>query len=556
MYRGIIQDDHFMTDELREQVFQRGLEGPIGLGRIWRVRHTGGSAGREFPDLGSAGGAELVTALQHPNGWVRDTAQRLLLDRVGDHAPALADIAAGEDSIAALHAIWTLEGRGELERDLVMELVTSGDPHRQLQALRAGRGQLGAADMLALHQALEDAPEPLAMQLAFALGDHSGDPAVRSALGAITTAQLASPYVRQAVVRAVSGQELAFLEEYFDTGQPDQASAPAKALLKALAESAYRSLRQDLIDPHSANPELLELLALIESRGDIAWQQVALLQGVQRVSRTKGFVPAHLDGPPPIFADGSIGEDSPLWTARLAARVAFTWPGDEIALGIKPLSPSQLAAVAQGEAFYPACAACHGESGEGIAGLAPPLAGAEWVTGPPEWLARIILQGMTGPVEAAGQSFDGVMPPHGHLAELDDMTLAGLMTYMRRSWGNKANPVSVQTVSAIRADSADREQPWTAPELKAVPYDRGFKRFEGKFGVSFVTFTVTAKPDGLHLSVPMYGSGIMDELTPTTFRAAAGGEDVEIEFVVEEGGAVNSLILHRKGEEIRVERKE
>ncbi|MEM8547647.1 MAG: PVC-type heme-binding CxxCH protein, partial [Pseudomonadota bacterium] len=37
MYRGIIQDQHFLTDELREQIFQRELDAPIGRGRIWRV---------------------------------------------------------------------------------------------------------------------------------------------------------------------------------------------------------------------------------------------------------------------------------------------------------------------------------------------------------------------------------------------------------------------------------------------------------------------------------------------------------------------------------------
>ncbi|MCP4829730.1 MAG: cytochrome c, class I, partial [Proteobacteria bacterium] len=38
MYRGIVQDDHFLTDELREQIFQRQLDAPIGMGRIWRIR--------------------------------------------------------------------------------------------------------------------------------------------------------------------------------------------------------------------------------------------------------------------------------------------------------------------------------------------------------------------------------------------------------------------------------------------------------------------------------------------------------------------------------------
>ncbi|MEZ5501503.1 MAG: family 16 glycoside hydrolase [Halioglobus sp.] len=556
MYHGIVQDDHFLTDELREQIFQRQLEAPIHMGRIWRVRHAQGKAERGFPDLGAASDDELIAALGHANGWVRDTAQRLLLGRAGEHAAALARVAAGDNTLAALHAIWTLQGRGELRRELVLQLARTPDPQRQVQALRAGHALLQASDLLALQAQLSDAPEVVAMQLAFAMGDHAGDARVRAALAALLAADRDSPYVRQAVVRAVAGQELPFLRSCLDGASLAQASASDKAALRALAGSAYRSLRGDLTSGEPANPALLELLALVESRGGRnAWQQAAMLRGMESVSSSDGFVPAMLAAPPPIFTDPAVGEQDPLWSARLAARAAFTWPGDELALGLKPPSPGQLAIMAAGASYYPQCAACHGPQGAGIEGLAPPLAGSAWVNGPQEWLARIILQGLTGPVTVNGRVFDGVMPAHGHIAGMDDTTLAGLMTYLRRSWGNRAEPVSVESAAAIRAASADRSQPWTVAELEAVPYDRGYKRFEGEYAISFVTLTVTAKPDGLYLAVPMYGAGKMDPVNETTFRAESGGESVRIEFVVEPDGAVKSLILHRKGEAIPVQRK-
>jgi mono/diheme cytochrome c family protein/glucose/arabinose dehydrogenase len=579
MYRGIVQDVEFMTDELREQVFQRGLETPIGMGRIWRVRHTEGKAGRGFPELASASNEELVAALASPNGWVRDTAQRLLLAREGDLTTPLGNLAmtamASDDyTVAALHAVWTLQGRGELQREQVMALANSGRLPLQLQVLRAGHSLLQVADLLQLHRALQDAAgaslpeegltqtidaahaEALSMQLAFALGDHAIDASVREALAQLLIAELASPYVRQAVVRAASGQELAFLQELLASGQLAQSSEGAQQALAALASGAYRSLRGDLTSGETANPQLLELLALAASRsGEFAWQQLAMLRGMEDIAISMDFVPAKLAAAPPIFADGSVGEDDPLWAGRMAARVSFTWPGDELAAGIKPLSPAQLEALALGEKFYPQCAACHGSNGAGVAGLAPPLAGASWVTGPPEWLARIILQGLTGPVNVKGETYNGMMPPHGHLKELDDITLAGLMTYMRRNWGNKADPVSVETVAAIRAASADRSQPWTVAELEAVAVDRGFKRFEGEFVLSFITLTFEEKPDGLYISVPMYGGGKMEQVNATTFTAQGGGESGKIEFVVEPNGVVNSLILHRKGEKIRAQRK-
>jgi putative membrane-bound dehydrogenase-like protein len=556
MYRGIVQDVAFMTDELREQVFQRDLEKPLGMGRIWRVRHTEGKTQRAAPNLATASDEDLIAALGNPNGWARDTAQRLLLGRGGDLSAPLAQVAGGDNTIAALHAIWTLQGRGELTREQVQQIAVSGDLQRQVQVLRAGKSLLTTADLVALHEQLQNAPTALAMQLAFAMVGHAAEPSVREALANTLLSALSSPYVRQAVVRAVSGQELVFLREILTSNQLAHASEGGEDALAALANSAYRTLRGDLTTTDIANEELLELLALAASRtGEVAWQQLALLKGMEIVAVSQDFVPANLAGAPPIFADGTVGEDDPLWAARLGARVSFTWPGDELALGITPLSPEQLELMALGESFYSHCAACHGDTGGGVAGLAPPLAGASWVSGPPEWLARIVLQGLSGPLEVNGESFNGEMPPHVQMEQLDDATLAGLMTYLRRSWGNKADPVSVGTVSVIRSASADRKKPWTVAELEAVPFDRGYKRFEGKYAVSFLTVTVAEEPDGLHVTVPMYGGGKLEPVKGTTFRIEAGDENVKIEFVVEANGEVNSFILYRKGEKIPVPRK-
>jgi hypothetical protein len=162
---------------------------------------------------------------------------------------------------------------------------------------------------------------------------------------------------------------------------------------------------------------------------------------------------------------------------------------------------------------------------------------------------------MNGPLEVAGEQWNGVMPPHGHLPELDDATLAGLMTYMRRSWGNKGDPVSVEDVAAIRAASAARDRPWTAEELQAVPFDRGFKRFVGEYAISFVTLTITEKPEGLHLSVPMYGGGIGQQVSETVFQGSAGGESVKLEFLVEADGSVNKMLVYYNGEKMTARRK-
>lgn len=555
MYRGIIQHDHFLTEELREQIFQRELDKPIGMGRIWRVRHTEGAPRVNPEPLADADDARLLAALASPNGWQRDTAQRLLQARSDAVREPLVALAGGQDTVAALHAIWTLAGRGELERDVVLALVQTQDTQRQVNALRAGAAALNAADLVALAQSQSGAPVAVRMQLALAMASVASAPEVRLALAGMLGEGSANDYVRQAVVRAVSGREMTFLQELFAGEGLDTETEGAAAALERLANNAYRTLRGDITARTERDKALLPLLELVATRGgEQTWQQLALLKGFAALAVEEGFTSAMFEAPPPIFADSSIDEQNPLWDARLRARVAFTWPGDELAMGITPLSPGQLQLMEKGQAFYPQCGACHGTGGLGIDGLAPPLAGAEWVTGPPEWLGRIILQGVTGPMEVKGVTWQGVMPPHGHLEALDDATLAGLMTYLRRSWGNKADPVSVEQVAAIRAASADRSTPWTAEALQAVPYDRGYGRFVGKYNVSFLNIEVEEKPEGLFVSVPLYGSGIMTPLTDTVFLAEAGGESVKMEFILGEAGQATQILLHRQGEKIPVNR--
>ena len=208
-----------------------------------------------------------------------------------------------------------------------------------------------------------------------------------------------------------------------------------------------------------------------------------------------------------------------------------------------------------GRSYYPTCANCHGANGAGIAGLAPALAGASWVTGPPEWLGRIILQGLSGPLEVKGETWNGVMPPHGHLAELDDQTLAGLMIYLRRSWGNKADPVSVEQVANIRKASAERSGPWSAEELQQVPFDRGYARFVGKYSLSFVTMTIEETAEGLYFSVPLYGEGLLEQVSDTRFKSGTAGESVDMQFMLEGDGPAASFVLFRDGEKLTFKRK-
>src|SRR5690606_12067331 len=78
MYRGIIQHRTYLTDYLKHEIETRGLTLPLGMGRIYRVMPK--DADRYWitmpQDVDS-----LVALLGHANGWVRDKAQQVLVDR-------------------------------------------------------------------------------------------------------------------------------------------------------------------------------------------------------------------------------------------------------------------------------------------------------------------------------------------------------------------------------------------------------------------------------------------------------------------------------------------
>ncbi len=80
MYRGIIQHGAYMTPYLKEQTQQRKLDQAINRGRIWRVVPQNWQA-PEATNLSQLASEELVPYLSHANGWYRDMAQRLLVER-------------------------------------------------------------------------------------------------------------------------------------------------------------------------------------------------------------------------------------------------------------------------------------------------------------------------------------------------------------------------------------------------------------------------------------------------------------------------------------------
>jgi mono/diheme cytochrome c family protein len=94
------------------------------------------------------------------------------------------------------------------------------------------------------------------------------------------------------------------------------------------------------------------------------------------------------------------------------------------------------------------CSPCHQETGEGISGVYPSLAGSPTVLGDPGALARWILKGQRAPTMPTG-SYSTAMPKFGWLTDAD---AAALLTYLRSSFGNQAPPVDATTVASARKE--------------------------------------------------------------------------------------------------------
>ncbi len=106
------------------------------------------------------------------------------------------------------------------------------------------------------------------------------------------------------------------------------------------------------------------------------------------------------------------------------------------------------------------CAACHRTDGTAYPTTFPPLAGNPVVMNPaPDSLVRIVIAGSTVPaMRSSPSSF--VMPGFG--GTMTDQQVADVVSFIRASWGNNADPVTVTEVARLR-----KEQMKTAPE---TPY--------------------------------------------------------------------------------------
>lgn len=132
-----------------------------------------------------------------------------------------------------------------------------------------------------------------------------------------------------------------------------------------------------------------------------------------------------------------------------------------------PPAPPPYDKMAHGKKVFNNCVACHQSSGAGLPGVYPTLHGSEWIHGDEGRMIAIILNGISGPIEVKGESYNSAMTPFGSL--LDDKEIAAVATYVRTNaeWGNSEGEVTEEKVAEIRA-AYQRGTPWSADELKKI----------------------------------------------------------------------------------------
>lgn len=465
MYRGLIQHGSYVTPYLKEQTIGRGLVLPVHLGRIWRIVPEDWTP-KKSPKMSSMSSEELITSLGHENGYQRDMAQRLLVEKNDLQLinPLMELAKNGENELARLHAIWTLEGMGTVDTDLLFELLDNNNIRLTNAALRILENKVKNSPQEKVRlenymsRAAIKATEKEALQLALSSYSLTPEASIKVVMP-IFEAYGEEPLIRDAIMSSMHNREFELLQAFWKDDDWNESNQTEEIFLETLTSA---------IISHGDTEEVSGLLALINS-GDLGWKERVVLTGMA----IQGQDPSNsnliaLKSAPALFQRS----DLPVDERRVESiKNLFSWPGytpSQVVASESLLDENSRKQFALGRQKYlTTCAGCHGSDGAGATRMGPPLANSDWVLGDETRLSLIILHGMEGPLEVSGKTYDApdilpVMPAH---STMDDKSIAAILTYIRNEWGNQAPPILGRTVSFTRHRSQGRVYPWSAAEL-------------------------------------------------------------------------------------------
>lgn len=469
MYRGLVQHGAYISPYLREQTLSRNLVLPVNRGRIWRIVPTGFKS-QPLPKLATNTLEDLVQTLSHQNGWHRDIAQRLLVERNDPKSiPMLRKVI--EEKLTRwgkIHALWSLEALNGLEGSSLVPLLSDPDPHvaatvlRLLKPFAEDNPDMEERILLHISPSSLNKLTPFVLQLALSSTDLFPDSS-SEIMAKIITLHGDSPLIRDAVLSGLENNQFDFLQLLLN--HPDWADADPKK------EIVIEMLTGSIIakgDPKEA----MHLLTYLEYNSPSKnWKYTPILTAMTISGSNKSLKTIPLEKAPALLTKKENENLTPNQSTALSNLV--NWPGkqkikEEMTQGVVLTEEEQKLFALGRQHYLSTCSGCHGNAGEGANRLGPPLAGSEWVTGDQKQLSLIVLHGMEGPVEVKGKTYDTpdilpVMPAH---TSLDDGTLSAILTYIRNEWGNNAGAVDRRFVATTRNVTQGRVIPWGAEELK------------------------------------------------------------------------------------------
>ena len=510
LYRGIAQYGQFMTDYLRRETLSRGLEQGIHLGRIYRIVSTTNRP-KAGPRLSAESSMALIERLSDANGWIRDTAQRLLVER-GDRSVAaeLTELVEkGSEPLGRIHALWTLEGlfaslpgqstatpgdtpevlrlldvdssflleAPELPSEVLetcLRAITDPNSKVQVAAIRVAealttRNAIAQRKLLhALEQLGAETPVEAVFQAALSAGRLPKPDAI-PLLARLVTTSTEHRLIREAVLCGLANWELQFLEGLLRDPQWMNPRAGCASLLQSLASAIIKER------DHGKIEVLLELAA--SQPENQSWRRRSLLDGVVANIGNRPMRLISFPAEPAALASMRNSDDAQTRKQSERSEALFAWPGHQLDKATaemskaRTLTTAEVASINEGKVlFQQLCAGCHGIEGQGIAPMAPPLANSEWVLGPIERLVRIILHGVTGPIEVNGMRYapPHILPEMPGLEMLPDVQIASVSSYLRRAWGHQGDPITEGDVVAIRLKTGAQKTPWTAAQLLKI----------------------------------------------------------------------------------------
>jgi mono/diheme cytochrome c family protein/glucose/arabinose dehydrogenase len=474
MYRGIVQEQIYWTDFLKDYIGAHDLQQPVHLGRIWRIVHD--STNRQTkPSLSKATPQQLVGFLSNANGWYRDTAQQLLVQR-GDKS-ILAQVkqlaAQSSDWRFKLHALWTLDGLDAVEPDVVQKALSDKSPDVRAAAIRLSERWLNESNSPFPSAILKLANDPtwtVRRQLAATVGELPQGTRLEPAV-MLLSKYGSDPILVDVTISGLRGSEGEVLNRLVQP-KPDSGEADAVAMLAAAVAKS------------GDVPAIQQIVARAADSSTAPWQRTALLQGLDtglpssvgggrggggRGGGGRGAAapakPVSLPSEPSALVKLAETADEAGATAkRVVAKL--DWPGKPApVVEAPPLTPAQQKRYDAGSELYKSiCVGCHQPDGRGKEKLAPSLVDSNYVKAPDATAPiRILLSGKEGTF--------GLMPPLG--GALNDEQIASVLTYIRREWGHTASPVDSDDVVEIRGLTKTRTKPWTDTELQQGRGGRG-----------------------------------------------------------------------------------